>query len=142
MTTLYICRLRAHNGSCSQIRKSCELVSLFSLQHPHSSFMPPPKAMKTLRTELTGEGRLDILDRVMAYRGGKITPVSPEHLSNFSCTGYSPQVCFLLFLVVTPSPIHRIVDVSNTRRSPGISSESWQPMLLNWVSTLVFLTQY
>ncbi|OCH95579.1 P-loop containing nucleoside triphosphate hydrolase protein [Obba rivulosa] len=27
-------------------------------------------AMKTLRAELTAEGRLDILDRVMAYRGG------------------------------------------------------------------------
>jgi DEAD/DEAH box helicase domain-containing protein len=27
--------------------------------------------MKLLRTELTSEGRLDILERVMAYRGGK-----------------------------------------------------------------------
>ncbi|KAI0797837.1 P-loop containing nucleoside triphosphate hydrolase protein [Abortiporus biennis] len=35
-----------------KIRKSCEL------------------AMKTLRAELTADGRLDILDRVMAYRGG------------------------------------------------------------------------
>ncbi|KAI0928397.1 hypothetical protein AcW1_005652 [Taiwanofungus camphoratus] len=35
-----------------KIRKSCEL------------------AMKTLRAELTAEGRLDILDKVMAYRGG------------------------------------------------------------------------
>lgn len=26
--------------------------------------------MKTLRAELTAEGRLDILDKVMAYRGG------------------------------------------------------------------------
>ena len=29
------------------------------------------KAMKTLRAELSAEGRLDILERVMAYRGGK-----------------------------------------------------------------------
>ncbi|KAH9951273.1 DEAD/H helicase [Amylocystis lapponica] len=35
-----------------KIRKTCEL------------------AMKTLRAELTAEGRLDILDRVMSYRGG------------------------------------------------------------------------
>ncbi|KAI0664969.1 P-loop containing nucleoside triphosphate hydrolase protein [Cubamyces menziesii] len=35
-----------------KIRKSCEL------------------AMKTLRQELTAEGRLDILERVMSYRGG------------------------------------------------------------------------
>ncbi|KAJ3976472.1 P-loop containing nucleoside triphosphate hydrolase protein [Lentinula raphanica] len=35
-----------------KIRKVCEL------------------AMKTLRTELSGEGRLDILERVQAYRGG------------------------------------------------------------------------
>ncbi|KZS99153.1 P-loop containing nucleoside triphosphate hydrolase protein [Sistotremastrum niveocremeum HHB9708] len=35
-----------------KIRKVCEL------------------AMKTLRTELTSEGRLDILEKVMAYRGG------------------------------------------------------------------------
>ena len=28
--------------------------------------------MKALRTELTAEGRLDILKRVMAYRGGSL----------------------------------------------------------------------
>jgi hypothetical protein len=29
------------------------------------------KAMKALRTDLSGEGRLDILDRVASYRGGR-----------------------------------------------------------------------
>lgn len=29
------------------------------------------QAMKMLRTDLTGEGRIDILDRVKAYRGGE-----------------------------------------------------------------------
>lgn len=33
--------------------------------------------MKTLRAELTADGRLDILDRVMAYRGGKLMYVLP-----------------------------------------------------------------
>lgn len=37
------------------------------------------QAMKTLRQELTADGRLDILERVMSYRGG-----------------YSQEVCFKL----------------------------------------------
>lgn len=33
--------------------------------------------MKTLRTDLTSEGRLDVLERVMAYRGGKNYGIIP-----------------------------------------------------------------
>jgi len=29
-----------------------------------------PQAMKVIRADLTAEGRLDILEKVMAYRGG------------------------------------------------------------------------
>ena len=47
-----------------KIRKTCEIV------------------MKILRAELTAEGRIDILQQVMAYRGG-----------------YSQEVCFLRWIL-------------------------------------------
>ena len=36
--------------------------------------------MKSLRTDLTSEGRLDVLERVMAYRGGKCAIILDCHL--------------------------------------------------------------
>ena len=50
--------------------------------------------MKTLRTELTTDGRLDILDRVMSYRGGmSLHGLSFEQNVIILCNiGYSQQV--------------------------------------------------
>jgi hypothetical protein len=55
--------------------------------------------MKTVRAELTSEGRLDVLDRVMSYRGGKTvikihSPISADN----SILGYSQEV--LLFFKI------------------------------------------
>lgn len=48
------------NISMEQIRKVCEL------------------AMKTLRTDLSASGRIDILERVMPYRGGMNFSIPPN----------------------------------------------------------------
>lgn len=57
--------------------------------------------MKTLRADLSAEGRLDILAKVMAYRGGA-WKTSSQHLavdsSNLSL-GYSQEVVFCLTVV-------------------------------------------
>jgi DEAD/DEAH box helicase domain-containing protein len=43
-----------------------------SLLYFHVVFLTQAvQAMKTIRTDLTSEGRLDILERVMSYRGGE-----------------------------------------------------------------------
>jgi hypothetical protein len=47
--------------------------------------------MKLLRTELTSEGRLDILERVMAYRGGKRDACDYIQLLNINA-GYAQEV--------------------------------------------------
>jgi len=45
-------RSEGQSSRYKKIRKTCEIV------------------MKILRTELTAEGRSDVLQKVMAYRGG------------------------------------------------------------------------
>ena len=50
-----------------------------------------------MRVDLTAEGRLDILEKVMAYRGGPLLVLSVWaciHMRGRS--GYTPQVNFLL----------------------------------------------
>lgn len=37
--------------------------------------------MKVIRADLTAEGRLDILEKVMAYRGGLSTDLSVDALA-------------------------------------------------------------
>lgn len=54
----------------SQIRKICELVSVYHLAGVQP-VLRSNKAMKTMRTDLSNEGRLDILAKVKPYRGGK-----------------------------------------------------------------------
>ena len=52
-----------------------------------------PQAMKVIRADLTAEGRLDILEKVMAYRGGlSIISFVGSSYSHKGCSGYSPQV--------------------------------------------------
>lgn len=41
-----------------------------------------PQAMKAIRTELSAEGRLDILERVMSYRGGSDPPFLSYYASH------------------------------------------------------------
>jgi DEAD/DEAH box helicase domain-containing protein len=44
--------------------------------------------MKTMRTDLSAEGRLDVLGRVMSYRGGNVVsiPLITNFLTKFSAT--------------------------------------------------------
>ncbi|KAG6332893.1 hypothetical protein ID866_6200 [Astraeus odoratus] len=51
-----------------KVRKACELVSV--ARSCAADITHDVKAMKTLRTELSSDGRLDILAKVMPYRGG------------------------------------------------------------------------
>lgn len=53
-----------------KIRKICEWVSNDGHFDRRNTELIV-QAMKALRTELTAEGRFDILQRVMAYRGGE-----------------------------------------------------------------------
>lgn len=36
--------------------------------------------MKTIRADLSNEGRLDVLEKVMPYRGGQCPPCSTEQI--------------------------------------------------------------
>jgi len=49
--------------------------------------------MKTIKTDLSNEGRLDILERVKAYRGGK---THQQRIVTYILTispGYTREVC-------------------------------------------------
>jgi len=50
--------------------------------------------MKTLRQDLSAEGRLDILSKVMPYRGGRFHVGSPSWSVTYHITyvGYSQEV--------------------------------------------------
>jgi DEAD/DEAH box helicase domain-containing protein len=80
---ILFCKVSVNKSSCmvqltrsAQIRKTCE------------------QAMKTLRQELSAEGRIDILERVMSYRGG----YSPEDRRKIEREAFSGN---LLGLVAT-----------------------------------------
>lgn len=79
--------------------------------------------MKTLRQELSAEGRTDILQQVMAYRGGYSQEVSS--LVSLNSVGL-PIGSFLL----------RIAAGSKRKPSPETCSESSLPTLWNlaWIS--------
>ena len=72
--------------------------------------------MKTVRAELSAEGRMDILDRVMSYRGG-----------------YSREVFQTIFSIFKPDhPFFRIVGGLSEKRLRGICLVLLPRMLWNW----------
>lgn len=85
--------------------------------------------MKALRAELTADGRLDILDKVMAYRGGMC-----ELIVAAACLILIPHRLFTtctLSLAICPVYIH--VLASQDRRK--IEKEAFSGNLLGIVAT-------
>lgn len=75
--------------------------------------------MKQLRSELTADGRLDILGKVMAYRGGTdLSQISTNTLLLNILIGYSPKVGSLHPLGVSSTQclLYRTVGVSSKKR--------------------------
>lgn len=67
-----------------QIRKVCELVRhLVKIIRSCLCFIVL-QAMKTMRTDLGAEGRLDILERVMPYRGGSKSSIHISIIIDFA----------------------------------------------------------
>lgn len=86
--------------------------------------------MKSLRTQLSAEGRLDVLDRVMAYRGGKaVVLYSSLFLTRWSKVILSRQV----FSLSSREPITWSIYTLQDRRR--IEREAFSGNLLGIVAT-------